>query len=458
VAGAAGGLEAEGSGGAGLTGGAAGTIAAGGGATAAIVGLCRHPILRAIALIRSPCGSARSHGRRSNTLLNSATVVQLLGQFSQSIRGRVQRLRGVLPQLRHYLVIEIGDHFLHLFFYPRQCLVEPLVHFLAEIFESATTSVTRLLVHNPSLLHLFQMSAHWSVFTGRVPHRDRRVTTTVPRLRPEPSARLDWNRTNLEAQRGVLTNFLRQFCLLLLICLAITATGPAQTTSALPSIVAEAALPDAPQAQTSGQQFEPPVRQMAILPPPRRYAQVIEPGQTAQPFTPIEKVIFSFTEIARPITLIPALYSATYEQIFQTDPKYGNDSGAYGEKIGAALLRRATLRIYSDGIFASAFHQDPRYYRVASGSIVHRSLLSARQAFVRRSDDGVNQFNYSGIIGRAASAATVLGYYPSPSRTAKVVGLTFATSIASDMGGNLVLEFLPNIIRKFPVMQKLRLE
>jgi len=26
------------------------------------------------------------------------------------------------------------------------------------------------------------------------------------------------------------------------------------------------------------------------------------------------------------------------------------------------------------------------------------------------------------------------------------------------MGGNLVLEFLPNIIRKFPIMQKLRLE
>jgi hypothetical protein len=411
-----------------------------------------------MALIRRPCGSARSHGRRSNTLLNSATVVELLGQFSQSIRGGVQGLRGVLPQLRHHLIIKIGDHFLHLFFYPWQCLVEPLVHFLAKILESATTSVIGLLVHNPSLLHLSQMTVHGNVFTGRVPHRDGRVTTLVPRLRPEPPARLDWNKTNLEVQRGVLTNFARQFCRLLLICLAITATGPAQTTFGSPSTMTAAPLPDAPQAQSSGQQFEPTARQMATLPPPRKYAQVIEPGQTAQRFTPVDKVIFSFTEVARPITLIPALYSASYEQLFQTDPKYGNDSGAFGEKIGAALLRRATLRVYSDGIFASAFHQDPRYYRIVSGSIVHRSLLSARQAFVRRSDDGVNQFNYSGIVGRAASAVTVLGYYPSPSRTGKVVGLTFATSIASDMGGNLVLEFLPNIIRKFPVMQKLRLE
>jgi hypothetical protein len=271
------------------------------------------------------------------------------------------------------------------------------------------------------------------------------------------SHRLEVGRTQ-KCKRDVLTNSLRHCCRLFLISLTFTAAGISQTTQGLPAEEAAAALPDAPQSQTAGQQFEPSAHQMATLPPPRKYAQVIEPGQEPDKFSPVDKVIFSFTEVARPITLLPALYSASYEQLFQTDPKYGNDSAAYGEKIGAALLRRATLRVYSDGIFAAAFHQDPRYYRVGSGSLVHRGLLSAREAFVRRSDDGVNQINYSGLIGRAASAVTVLGYYPSPSRTGKVVGLTFGTSIASDMGGNLVLEFLPNIIRKFPIMQKLRLE
>ena len=192
------------------------------------------------------------------------------------------------------------------------------------------------------------MTVCGSVFTGRVPHEGRR-------LRLEALARIDWNRTNLGAQRGVLTNCVRQFCRLLSMCLAITATGPAQTTFGSPPILTAAALPDAPQAQTSGQQFEPTARQMATLPPPRKYAQVIEPGQTAQPFNPIDKVIFSFTEVARPVTLIPALYSASYEQLFQTDPKYGNDSGAYGEKIGAALLRRATLRVYTTEFLPQPF-------------------------------------------------------------------------------------------------------
>lgn len=185
---------------------------------------------------------------------------------------------------------------------------------------------------------------------------------------------------------------------------------------------------------------------------------MIEPGQAAHPFNAPEKLVFSFTEVARPINLLPGLYSASYEQLFNTDPKYGHDSVAFGQKLGAALLRSASVRVFSDGVFAAAFHQDPRYYRIAHGSIIHRGLLSARQALIRRSDDGVDQFNYSGIAGRAAAAALILTYYPEPSHTAVVVGNTFWTSIATDAGGNLLLEFIPSLVHKFPIMKKLRLE
>ena len=199
-------------------------------------------------------------------------------------------------------------------------------------------------------------------------------------------------------------------------------------------------------------------RAFSPLPPARRFAQVIEPGQTEYQFTAPDKLVFSFTEVARPFTLLPALYSASYEQLFNTDPKYGKDAGAFGEKFGASMLRSASVRVLSDGLFAGAFHQDPRYYRIAHGNLVRRGLLSAKQAFIRRGDDGENQFNYSGIAGRAAAAALVVTYYPQPSVTARVVSLTFLTSIATDAGGNLVLEFLPDVIRKVPIMQKLRLE
>ncbi len=185
---------------------------------------------------------------------------------------------------------------------------------------------------------------------------------------------------------------------------------------------------------------------------------MIEPGQAAHPFTAPEKLVFSFTEVARPITLLPALYSASYEQLFNTDPKYGHDAGAFGEKFGAAMLRSASVRVFSDGIFAAAFHQDPRYYRIAHGSLVHRGLLSARQALIRRGDDGVDQFNYSGIAGRAGCRRADPHLLSRTQHHCQGCRAHLRTSIATDAGGNLVLEFLPSIIRKFPIMQKLRLE
>ena len=57
------------------------------------------------------------------------------------------------------------------------------------------------------------------------------------------------------------------------------------------------------------------------FPSPRKYAQVIEPEQTADPLNSVDKLVFSVTEIARPITLLPALYSASYEQLFLDRPQ-----------------------------------------------------------------------------------------------------------------------------------------
>jgi hypothetical protein len=218
-------------------------------------------------------------------------------------------------------------------------------------------------------------------------------------------------------------------------------------------------LIDAPEPQPRAES-EPKPREMDVppMPPARRYAQVIEPGQAAYRFTRTDKLIFSFTGVVRPITVLPGLYSAGYEQLFNSNPKYGHDAGAFGEKLGAAMLRSASVRVFSDGILAGALHQDPRYYRIAHGTILHRGLLAARAAVIRRGDDGANHLNTSGIGGRALAAALTVTYYPEPSITAVDVTSTFLVSIATDAGGNLVLEFLPSLLHKVPVFKKLGIE
>jgi hypothetical protein len=80
------------------------------------------------------------------------------------------------------------------------------------------------------------------------------------------------------------------------------------------------------------------------------------------------------------------------------------------------------------------------------------------QALVCRGDDGANQINFSGIGGRAAAAALTVTYYPQNSISAPEVASTFLISIATDAAGNVVLEFIPGVIRRFPIMRVLRIE
>jgi hypothetical protein len=234
-------------------------------------------------------------------------------------------------------------------------------------------------------------------------------------------------------------------------------TQPLQTS--VPS------LPDAPQVASAQAASEGPAKGAsasttadAALYHPHRYAEIIEPEWQTNVLTPGQKLIFALRENIRPITLIPGLYSAGYEQLRDSNPKYGTDSGAGAAKFGAAMARSGSVRLFSDGVFAPLFHQDPRYYRMAHGSIWRRTAYAARSAFVRRGDDGSNEFNSSGIAGRAASAVLTLAYYPPVSRKTGVVFRTFGSSVLTDAGGNFVFEFVPDLARKFPVIKRFEIE
>jgi hypothetical protein len=249
----------------------------------------------------------------------------------------------------------------------------------------------------------------------------------------------------------------------LFVCRHLSVAQDAQAIA--PTMLAsESALPDAPQVvaaqapanQATGNTLAAP--SAPAVRPHGRYAQVIEPEWTTVPMTPGQKLILSLRENIRPITLIPAVYSMGYEQLRGTDPKYGSDSGAGAARFGAAMVRSASVRTFSDGVFASAFHQDPRYYRMAHGSFLRRSLYSAERAFVRRGDDGSNQINSSGLVGRAAAAVLVLAYYPAVSRNSRVVFSTFGYSLLTDAGGNMVFEFVPGIAQAFPIIKKFQVE
>ena len=221
-----------------------------------------------------------------------------------------------------------------------------------------------------------------------------------------------------------------------------------------------ASLPDAPQVQVQTQTSpgKPAVPQHentflgvqlgpAFPSEAGRWDTIINASQHAQHLSATDKLLYAGHEQIQPIVLVPAIFSAGYGQVADANPRYGIDMPAFGERFGAAMLRQATDRISGDGILSAVFHQDPRFYRDAQGPVIHRGLHAVSQTFVRRTDNGRNTINASGILGHAVANALALTYYPHVSATGYVAAQGFGTSIAADMGSKLILEFGPDLLR-----------
>lgn len=231
---------------------------------------------------------------------------------------------------------------------------------------------------------------------------------------------------------------------------------------------ASAILPDAPRPAISADSFagsavtlsqsqSPPAKPdpeaaSAVAYAPyekRKWAQYVDPGEKIPALYPSDKWVFWLHEELRPSAALPAFISAGYGQLVDSDPKYGVDSAAFGERLGTAFLRQSTMRFFCSSAFPIVLREDPRYYRKASGGYLGRAGWAAERAFVTQRDDGSHSFNNSNIFGHLAASLLTMAYYPSKSDNTRVAMLTWGTAIAGSAENNLFLEFWPDVVNRF---------
>jgi hypothetical protein len=211
-------------------------------------------------------------------------------------------------------------------------------------------------------------------------------------------------------------------------------------------------LPDAPQprissgsttewSQQPGQSLRNPSSHYAP-----RLARYIQPDQLTRRLSSKEKLELGVHEQIRPYALTTQLMAAGWEQLINSNPKYGTDSAAFGERLGAASIRQNSNALLSDGVFPALFHQDPRYYRLGSGKIGHRILYSASRILVTRTDSGDPAPNYSRFAGAAAVYAMTMTYYPAVSATWPKTARSYGVSLLTGALGNELHEFVPDLI------------
>jgi len=194
-------------------------------------------------------------------------------------------------------------------------------------------------------------------------------------------------------------------------------------------------LPDAPPVHNTGRGFLPIFRGMVE----------VNRGEAVPPMSASDKMTYWLREETSAGSWFTTFMSAGFEQWVDTDPKYGSDSAAFGERLGAAALRGASMRFFSDSLLPTITHEDPRYFRMAHGPKAKRGLYAAEQVFVGHRDDGSVGFNYSAVVGHAMASALTMTYYPAESVNGGVAAKTFGFSLLGLAGGHLFSEFWPDV-------------
>ena len=169
----------------------------------------------------------------------------------------------------------------------------------------------------------------------------------------------------------------------------------------------------------------------------------ISPDEIASPMSVHEKVVGGLIDSVSFFSAAGWFAAAGWEQLWNDSPNFGTDSGAFGQRLGAATLRGVSEGVFSESFFAPLFHEDPRYYIMGRGHPFFKRLVYAgTRSIITRTDSGKTTPNFALIAGNAAGSALTVTYYPAKNTTFSEVAQTFGGSLGGSALGFVVDEFI----------------
>lgn len=218
-----------------------------------------------------------------------------------------------------------------------------------------------------------------------------------------------------------------------------------------------AELPEAPQPQNQETTPEKPlvavdpktVPANTTMPMAPMFSRVIPAGMATPQIHKWDKVQLAARNLYSFTSFISISFSSGWSHLTNGQPNYGTNSSAFGQRVGAAVIRDSTQSFMSNGPYAVWLHQDPRYFALGSHYSIPRRTWYAitRPLITRDSTDGHAVFNSSLVLGQATGTALTNLYYPQSNRN-------FRDNLASfggSMGGSALSfafdEFTSDLLR-----------
>jgi hypothetical protein len=184
---------------------------------------------------------------------------------------------------------------------------------------------------------------------------------------------------------------------------------------------------------------------MGVVP---NYSAVNDPTTFFQPITPREKFTIAAHDSFDPFNWVLAgVYAGVYQ--WQHDYRqWGQGGQAYAKRYGATFADGAISTYISEGILPTLLHEDPRYFRLGTGTKWHRIGYAMTRVLVTKTDSGGDRFNNSEIEGNLIAVAISNLYYPSLNRTVGNTLEKFGINVVSDASFNVLREFWPDMKHK----------
>ncbi len=185
-----------------------------------------------------------------------------------------------------------------------------------------------------------------------------------------------------------------------------------------------------------------------VMLPAHKNRRIIRPYEEAAPLDAYGKIELSIMSRATPGEAFATVFSAGWSQLRDSRPHYGRDTGAFEKRLGALAIKQTSQSFFSYGVYAAAFHDDPRYYVMGSTvPLWRRAVYSGTRTFITQKDDATPAINWPRLAGIATATALTNLYYPKVDRGFGDQSKAFAVSIGTSVMNDELHEFLGDAMR-----------
>ena len=221
--------------------------------------------------------------------------------------------------------------------------------------------------------------------------------------------------------------------------------APMPSSSATPAAQSPSATHDSPQSESERQlKKEESQRMLGVIP---AFNEVM--GGHAPPLSSRQKFDLFFHSAFDPYQFGIVALDAGIEQWQDQFPEYHFGIQGYSRRYAASFGDNFDGNFWGNAVLPTLLHQDPRYYRLGSGHILHRIVYAAATTVICKGDNGRWQPNISNVAGNLIGGGLSNFYYPAADRG---IGLTFQRGLtisAEGAFGALAEEFYPDFASYF---------